>query len=142
MQVTRTLPDVQPEQSGLFGHSRGGGAALYYLLEKGNVQAVVLNSGGYPPQLAEVVSQVKAPILMLHGTADGPEDGGSAVTNIKMAREFEAKLRDAGKPVETAYYEGLAVTMKFLLILHNIEMKCSGYWDFSRDISINTLMFC
>jgi len=106
MQVTRTLPDVQPEQSGLFGHSRGAGAALYYLLEKGNVQAVVLNSGGYPPQLSEVVSQVKAPILILHGTADGPEDGGAAVTNITMAREFEAKLRDAGKSVETAYYEG------------------------------------
>lgn len=43
---------------------------------------------------------------MLHGTADSPEDGGGAVTNITMAREFEAKLRDAGKPVETGYYEG------------------------------------
>ena len=43
---------------------------------------------------------------MLHGTADSPADGGVAVTNIQMARDFEAKLRAAGKPVEAVYYEG------------------------------------
>ena len=43
---------------------------------------------------------------MLHGTADSPDDGGSAATNIQMARDFEAALRMAGKPVEAVYYEG------------------------------------
>ena len=43
---------------------------------------------------------------MLHGTADGPADGGSALTNVQMARDFEAALRRAGKPVEAMYYEG------------------------------------
>ena len=41
-----------------------------------------------------------------HGTADSPADGGVAVTNIQMARDFEAKLRAAGTPVEAVYYEG------------------------------------
>jgi dipeptidyl aminopeptidase/acylaminoacyl peptidase len=70
------------------------------------VQAVVLNSSGYPSGLTDRASQVKAPILLLHGTADSPEDGGAAVTNVQMARNFEAALRAAGKPVEAVYYEG------------------------------------
>jgi dipeptidyl aminopeptidase/acylaminoacyl peptidase len=52
------------------------------------------------------VSQAKAPILILHGTADSPEDGGAPATNVQMARDFEAKLREAGKSVEAFYYEG------------------------------------
>jgi dipeptidyl aminopeptidase/acylaminoacyl peptidase len=67
------------------------------------VQAVVLNSAGYPATLSP---QLKAPVLILHGTADSPADGGVAVTNVQMARDFEAKLRSAGKPVEAVYYEG------------------------------------
>ena len=70
------------------------------------MQAVVLNSSGYPSGLTDRASQVKVPILMLHGTADSPEDGGVAVTNVQMARDFEAALRAAGKPVEAVYYEG------------------------------------
>jgi dipeptidyl aminopeptidase/acylaminoacyl peptidase len=42
----------------------------------------------------------------MHGTADGPADGGSPLTDVRMARDFEAALRRAGKPVETMYYEG------------------------------------
>lgn len=104
--AARTLPGVRPERIGLFGHSRGGVAALNYLLEVGTVQAVVLSSSGYPPKLADHVSQIKTPILMLHGTADRLEDGGAPVTNIQMARDFEGKARAAGKPVEAVYYEG------------------------------------
>jgi dipeptidyl aminopeptidase/acylaminoacyl peptidase len=106
VRVARTLPDVRAEQIGLFGHSRGGVAALNYLLERGSLQAVVLNSAGYPPKLADLVSRINAPILMLHGTADSREDGGGAVSNIQMARDFEAKVRAAGKSVEAVYYEG------------------------------------
>jgi dipeptidyl aminopeptidase/acylaminoacyl peptidase len=103
VQAARTLPGARPDRIGLFGHSRGGGPILNYILRAGNVQAAVLNSAGYPSNLS---TQVEAPLLILHGTADSPVDGGVAVTNIQMARDFEAKLRTAGRPVEAVYYEG------------------------------------
>ena len=61
VQAVRTLPGARPDRIGLFGHSRGGGAALNYLLQGGDVQAVVLNSSGYPSGLTDRASQVKAP---------------------------------------------------------------------------------
>src|SRR5262245_17967549 len=103
VQAARTLPGAHPDRVGLFGHSRGGAPILNYILRTGNVQAAILNSAGYP---ADLSPDVKAPILILHGTADSPADGGVAVTHIQMARDFEAKLRAAGKPVEAVYYEG------------------------------------
>jgi len=103
VQAARTLLGARPDRIGLFGHSRGGGPILNYILRAGNVQAAVLNSAGYPDHLS---TQVEAPLLILHGTADSPVDGGVAVTNIQMARDFEAKLRTAGRPVEAVYYEG------------------------------------
>ena len=105
VQAARSLPDAHPGQIGLFGHSRGGGAVLNYSLQVGDAQAVVLNSSGYPTHLTDLASQVRTPILMLHGVADRPDDGGSAATNIQMARDFEAALRAAGKPVQAVYYE-------------------------------------
>ena len=101
--AARTLPGARPDRVALFGHSRGAGPILSYILGAGNVQAVVLNSGGYPVNLS---TDVRAPILILHGTADSPADGGVAVTNVQMARDFAAKLRTAGRPVEAVYYEG------------------------------------
>jgi dienelactone hydrolase len=106
VQAARALPGARPDRVGLFGHSRGGGVTLNYILRAGDVQAAVLDSAGYPSQLADLAAQVKAPILMLHGTGDTPADGGSAYTNVKMARDFEAALRRVGKPVEATYYEG------------------------------------
>jgi len=92
VQTTRTLPDVRPDRIGLVGHSRGGGAALHYVLGAGRVQAVVMDSAGYPSELVGRASEMKAPILMLHGVGDSPADGGSALTHIQMARGFEAAL--------------------------------------------------
>ena len=106
VEAVRTLPGVRPDRLALFGHSRGGGAALNYVLGQGAVQAAVLNSTGYPEELVTRVPNVKVPILMLHGTADSPADGGSPRTGIQMARDFESVLRRAGKPVEATYYEG------------------------------------
>jgi len=106
VQAVRMLPDVRPDHLALFGHSRGGGAALHYVLGGGAVQAVVLNSAGYPHELTGRVGDLRVPILILHGTADGPADGGSALTRVEMARTFEASLRQAGKQVEAKYYEG------------------------------------
>ena len=103
VQAVRALPGVRPDRIGLMGHSRGAAPILSYVLQPGSARAAVLNSAGYPGTLSP---EVTAPILMLHGTADSPADGGVAVTNVQMARDFEAKLRASGKPVEAVYYEG------------------------------------
>jgi alpha-beta hydrolase superfamily lysophospholipase len=67
----------------------------------------VVSRADPPPGTEALAAQwLKAPILILHGTADSPTDGGVAVTNIQMARDYEAKLRSAGKPVDAVYYEG------------------------------------
>src|SRR5713101_608617 len=65
VQVARTLPGARSDRIGLFGHSRGGGPILSYILGAGNVQAAVLNSAGYPGNLS---IQVRAPVLILHDT--------------------------------------------------------------------------
>lgn len=102
-----TLPNVQEGHIALFGHSRGAGATLDYVLtHPGKVQAAILNSGGYPPEFTKRAAEITAPILILHGTADSPADGGSTFTNVDMVRQFEAALRAANKPVTVKYYEG------------------------------------
>lgn len=106
VEAARSLPGANPNKVGIFGHSRGGGAALHYIRQKADVQAAVLNSSSYPTEPAGAAAQVKAPILILHGTADSPDDGGSAATDIKMALDFEAALLAAGKHVQAVFYEG------------------------------------
>lgn len=104
--AARTLRGARSDRIALFGHSRGGGAVRNYILGAGDVRAAVLNSAGYPSDLADRATQLTIPLLILHGTADGPADGGSALTSVQMARSFEAALRRAGQPVEASYYEG------------------------------------
>ena len=104
--AVRHLPGVRGDRIVLFGHSRGGGAALQYLLHTGGVQGAVLNSAGYPDELVPRAAEVKVPLLMLHGTADGAGEGGSPVTDPRQARAFEAALRRAGKRVEATFYDG------------------------------------
>lgn len=101
------LPYVQENRIALFGHSRGGGACLDYVLtHPGKAQAVILNSTGYPDAVIKRASEFNVSILLLHGKADNPEEGGSLFTNIKMARQFETALRAANKDIEVNYYEG------------------------------------
>lgn len=105
--MVATLPGVQANRLALFGHSRGAGAALDYTLNyPGHVQALILNSEGYPPEFSKRVAEIQIPMLLLHGTADNPADGGSAFTDIAMVRQFETALRAANKKVEVKYYEG------------------------------------
>jgi dipeptidyl aminopeptidase/acylaminoacyl peptidase len=106
LQAARALPEAHPGGVGVFGHSRGGGAALNYTLQMGDVQAVALNSSSYRDLAVDLVPKIKPPILILHGTNDSPDDGGSAATDIEMARNFEVALQEAGKEVEAVYYEG------------------------------------
>ena len=106
VQVARTLPGARPDRIALVGHTRGGGEALQYLLTIGRVQAAVLHSTGHGYQPATRAAEFNVPILILHGTADGPADGGGVNTQVALARDFEAALRRNQKPVEAHYYEG------------------------------------
>jgi dienelactone hydrolase len=106
VQATRALPGARPNRLALVGHSRGGGASLQYVLAIGNVQAVILHSAGAAHGLQDRAAEFKTPILIMHGTADGPAGGGSANTDVALARDFEAALRRNGKSVEANYYEG------------------------------------
>lgn len=104
--AVRGLPEVRSDQLAVFGHSRGGGAAWNYVLKGGQARAVILNSAGYPDDLIHRAAQFDAPVLILHGERDGPEDGGSVMTDVTRVRAFQAGLRKAGKPVEAVIYEG------------------------------------
>src|SRR5215471_3047645 len=106
VQATRTLPGARPDRLALVGHSRGGGASLQYVLAIGNVQGIILHDAGYAIRPAARAAEFKMPILILHGTRDGPAGGGSANTDVALARDFEAALRRNGKSVEASYYEG------------------------------------
>ncbi|HEV8283065.1 MAG TPA: alpha/beta fold hydrolase [Chitinophagaceae bacterium] len=103
----KKLSQVQKNHIALFGHSRGGGAALNYAFtHPGKVQALILNSTGYPPEVIQRASGLDVPILIIHGTVNDPADGGSALANIEMAKQFEDALKSAKKNVEAKYYEG------------------------------------
>jgi carboxymethylenebutenolidase len=104
VRAAREQPQVRPDRVSLFGHSRGGGAALQYVLKGGVTHALILNSTGYPEDVVERAAQVTAPILLLHGTADSPADGGSARSSVERARLFEAAMHRAGRSVESKYY--------------------------------------
>ena len=59
VRAVRILPDVLPDALGIFGHSRGGGATLNYILRKADVQAAVLNSARYPDELRAHASELE-----------------------------------------------------------------------------------
>jgi dienelactone hydrolase len=106
VEAVRTLPGARQDRIGLFGHSRGGGIVRSYVMSSRKVRAAVLHSTGYTSELSGRASEVSTPILILHGTADSPADGGTPVTAVQNARDFEAALRRLRKPVESQYYEG------------------------------------
>jgi dienelactone hydrolase len=102
--AVRLLPDARGDRIGLFGHSRGAGAALNYVAHGGDVRVAIFNSSGYADELIAAASRIQVPVLVLHGTADTPANGGSPFTSADRARNFEAALQRAGKPVESHYY--------------------------------------
>jgi dienelactone hydrolase len=101
----RSLPGVRGDRIALMGHSRGGGASLDYALSGGDVQSLVLNSAPYTPEFIDGAGHLRVPVLMLHGNADSPAEGGSAMTDVALAKKFETALRTAGKTIEAKYYE-------------------------------------
>ena len=106
VKAARTLPGARADRLGLLGHSRGGGETLQYLLAIGGVQAAVLHAAGHGYRPVTRAAEFNVPILLLHGTADGPADGGGDNTRVALARDFEAALRRNRKPIEAHYYEG------------------------------------
>ena len=104
--ATRSLPQAKSDRIALFGHSRGGGAVLNYVLRRRGIRAAILSSARYPTDLLHLCHELQTPILMLHGTDDRPEDGGTEFTNVEMARTFERALRSATKQVDAIYYSG------------------------------------
>ncbi len=106
VKAARTLPGARADRLGIVGHSRGGGETLQYLLAIGDVQAAVLHSAGHGYRPVTRAAEFSVPILLLHGTVDGPADGGGVNTQVALARDFEAELRRNRKSIEAHYYEG------------------------------------
>jgi alpha-beta hydrolase superfamily lysophospholipase len=112
--AARSLPDAKADRVALLGHSRGAVAALSFAIDSGgraqratsSLRAIVLNSGAYPPELIARAAQLDVPVLILHGTEDGPGEGGSEMTTFARARSFATALVHAGTPAEVEYFEG------------------------------------
>jgi len=101
-----TLPKIQKGALVLMGHARGAGACLDYVhTHPGKVQALILNSCGYSPEVIKRANEINVPVLMLHGTVNPPFDG-SPYHDIELARQFEDALKKTNKDVEVKYYEG------------------------------------
>lgn len=101
-EAARALPGARANRVGVFGHSRGSMAALAVAFYSTDVWAVVALAGYLPRGAANL----KAPVLILQGTADN-------VIPVQQARQFEAELRSLGKPVEAVYYEAAPHTVPF-----------------------------
>src|SRR5262249_1976003 len=65
--AARTLPGVQSDRFGLFGHSIGGSTAILYSSRASGVQALVADSAGYFDGLNSLAGQLQPPFLLLHG---------------------------------------------------------------------------
>jgi carboxymethylenebutenolidase len=76
VEAVSALPGARPDSIGLFGHSRGGGIALNYVMRPRNVRATVLHSTGYPGEWSDRASGVSTPVLILHGTSDRVKNEG------------------------------------------------------------------
>ena len=114
LRAVRLLPDVRPDRVAIFGHSRGGGAASQDLPTASDLRAVGPSSTGYPSELTSRAAQITTPILIFHGARNDPADGGSALSNIQMARDFDAARRHAGRPVEFGARRAGCSQLRFL----------------------------
>ncbi|MFC2003319.1 DUF4382 domain-containing protein [Chloroflexota bacterium] len=94
--AAQTLPSARADRVGVLGHSRGSAIALTTASTGEDLQAVVA-AAGYPSGIT--LNNLKAPILIMHGTAD-------QVIPLQQAKRFESSLQRLGKSVESHYYEG------------------------------------
>ena len=74
-------------------------------MQAGEVCALILDAGVYLPEHTAHAEELKAAVLMLHGEADSPANGGGPPSSAQKAHDFDAALRRAGKSVEAKYYK-------------------------------------
>ncbi len=105
--LAKTLPDARTDRVGLYGISRGGYAALWAASTGAGVQAVVADAPAHRPSVTavpassqDVVAQLDAPLLILHGTADQE-------IPVEQSRDYERAARALGKSITVVYFEGI-----------------------------------
>lgn len=106
VEAARKQPEVRADRIALFGHSLGGAASLEHVLKGSTVKALILNSAGYSDNAIAGATQITMPVMVLHGTADSPANGGSPITDIQRARQFVDAMHRAGRSPEVVYYKG------------------------------------
>jgi dipeptidyl aminopeptidase/acylaminoacyl peptidase len=74
-------------------------------MQPSKVRALILNSGVYLPEHTARAAELEAAVLLLHGAADSPANGGAPVSGAQRAHDFEAALRRARKSVKAKYYK-------------------------------------
>ncbi|HUL01233.1 MAG TPA: dienelactone hydrolase family protein [Nitrospirota bacterium] len=109
--LLRERPEVGDKPVGVVGFSLGAHGILVSALNPA-VKAVVVYYGAYDPRKAkgkhfghdvklpiDVVTEVNAAVMMLHGSLDNE-------VPVQIARDMEAALKSAGKKVELVVYPG------------------------------------
>ncbi len=108
MDAGRRVLGARRDRVGLVGWSEGGGVAAVVASSGADLQAVVAVSGSFNytelnpkivPLAISLVQNLRAPLLILHSTADD-------VVPVEVAREYERRARALGKNVQAYYYEG------------------------------------
>ncbi len=113
MDAGRRTPGVRPDRVALVGVSYGGGIAVVAASSGVDVQAVVSIAGPIgasqgdewgrrnksTPLPITLIQNLRAPLLILHGTQD-------KYVPVGEAREYEKRARALGKDVQAYYYEG------------------------------------
>ncbi len=106
MDAGRQMPGVRRDRVGLVGYSRGGGLAAAVASSGADLQAAVAISArfelSYGQNDVSAISQIqnlRVPLLILQGTKD-------ATARPEIARNYEQRVRAAGKTVEAYYIEG------------------------------------
>lgn len=103
--LTGRLEDANPGSVGLWGQSRGASMSLVLASTGAEVKAVVAAAAAYAelPGRREMspvnyVQDLRAPVLILHGTADN-------VVAVTQARGYAAKLVELEKEHEVRYFD-------------------------------------
>jgi carboxymethylenebutenolidase len=106
--VLKARPDVDPARLGLTGFCAGGRYTMLFLPRVNDFAAGVAwygfpNNGGsaaQPVKPIDEISQLKHPLLMIHGSAD-------QASPIAGIYQYAAALQAAGKYFELKVYQGL-----------------------------------